>query len=454
MSLESLDLSTDSYIQWCGYIVGHPYFDFAISVLILLNGLSIGAQTDYMARNLVMDVPYAFRCIEVMFCVMFVLELGVRMGAYGRAFVKGPEKFWNIFDSVVVLLQVLEEAVTIYAMTFHGEFSLNNNFSFMRILRVLRLVRIVRLVRVLRVIGELRTIVTSIASSMRHLLWTVLLLILMIYTLATYLTQLVLDTRMANPEAEYIGLQRWWNSIGRSCLTLFQVISNGTDWDSNVLPLMDHISVLLAPCFCIYIAFAVLALMNVVTGVFVENAIDSANKDKEKYLVQTAQELFARADSKGTGAITWLEFQRHLQSPDLKGYFEGLGVDTKCAKGLFKILDVDNSGEIDANELLTGTLRLRGPAKAIDLAALIYENRRMGRRLQAVERHVLKVLTKLETRTHLRPDKRADSFTSPCIDPDSDAPLGQTRSSGEHLVSSSSMNVVLTRNATLDRNGD
>mmetsp|Transcript_94567 Transcript_94567/g.174056 ORF Transcript_94567/g.174056 Transcript_94567/m.174056 type:complete len:97 (+) Transcript_94567:3-293(+) len=59
-----------------------------------------------------------------------------------------------------------------------------------------------------------------------------------------------------------------------------------------------------------------------------------------------------------------------------------MGVDTVSAKGLFKILDLDNSGAIDAEELITGTLRLRGHAKAIDLAALIYESRRMSRRLQ------------------------------------------------------------------------
>jgi len=173
------------------------------------------------------------------------------------------------------------------------------------------------------------------------------------------------------------------------------------DWDLAVSPLMEHISPVLAPAFSVYIAFALLAMMNVITGVFVENAIDSANRDKEKYLVQTARDLFEKADPDGTGVISWTEFEKQLAKPELQTYLLGLGVDSKSARGLFKILDLDNSGEIDADELLTGTLRLRGQAKAIDLAALIYESRRMSRRLakhgQFVEDALEKVGVMLET---------------------------------------------------------
>merc|ERR1719464_1819812 len=90
------------------------------------------------------------------------------------------------------------------------------NFSFMRILRILRIIRIVRLVRVLRLISELRTIITSIASSMKHLLWTIVLLLLVIYMVSVYLTQLVLDYRISNKDADATALTQWWCSTGRS----------------------------------------------------------------------------------------------------------------------------------------------------------------------------------------------------------------------------------------------
>merc|ERR1719210_2720124 len=131
---------------------------------------------------------------------------------------------------------MVEEIINFYASVQKTDSSsLSQNFTFMRILRVLRL------------IGELRTIVTSIVSSLKHLLWTVLLLLLLIYTLAVYLTQLVVDTRLSDPDADFPNLLQWWNSVGRSCMTLFQAISGGVDWDATLEPLSRHISVLLAP---------------------------------------------------------------------------------------------------------------------------------------------------------------------------------------------------------------
>merc|ERR1712226_1727207 len=49
---------------------------------------------------------------------------------------------------------------------------------------------------------------------------------------------------------------------------------------------------------------------------------------------------------------------------------------------------------INAEEFLSGCLRLRGPAKSLDLAILMHEVRRMARRLHAHAHHVE---TQLET---------------------------------------------------------
>jgi voltage-gated sodium channel len=364
-------------------IVYHPYFDLTVACLILFNGVSIGIQTDVMARNVTEELPVGFRVVEVCFCAAFAGELLLRLIVERCQFFKGPDRAWNIFDLVVVALQLAEEALVLVASFAGGQsHAASRNFGFVRMLRALRLVRIIRLVRILRVIAELRTIVMSIVSSLKHLFWTLVLLLLMIYIFAVPLTQIVLDHRLSNRDEELNDLLLCWASIGRSSLTLFEAIFGGIDWDVAVVPLVKHVHLLLAPLFCLYIAFALLALMNVVTGVFVESAIDSANRDKEKYLVQIARDLFEKADPHQTGVITWSEFERQLEKPELQQYFKGLGVDAVSARSLFRILDLDNSGAIDADELLTGTLRLRGDARAIDLAALIYESRCMSRRFQ------------------------------------------------------------------------
>lgn len=369
-------------------LLTHPAFDLVVAALIMLNGFVIGLETELMASQVTEEVSPVFRVIEVAFCILFSCELALRIACFGKQFFLNEEWRWNLFDLAIVLLQVVEEIVTFIATTAGSTAdAMSTNFSFMRLMRILRLIRIVRMVRVLRLISELRTMVTSIGSSMNQLLWAVVLLLLIIYVVSVYFTQLVVDHRITNEGGDFPELIAYWNSLGRSALTLFGAISGGIDWDMAIGPLMTHISLAMGPIFCLYIAFAVLALMNVVTGVFVENAIESANRDKERYLIETARDLFHTALS-STGVISWVEFEKQLESPELQGYLQGLGVDAASARGLFEILDVDGSGTIDAEELLTGTLRLRGGAKAIDLAALIYENRRNAHKTLSYHREM------------------------------------------------------------------
>merc|ERR1719321_1048174 len=77
-------------------------------------------------------------------------------------------------------------------------------------------------------------------------------------------------------------------------------------------------------------------------------------------------------------------------------YFESVDLDVAEAKGLFKLLDRNGNGVVEAEEFVLGCLRLRGNAKAIDLATLMYENRRAFRRIEA---H----LRSIRTRQRYRP---------------------------------------------------
>jgi len=392
----------------CQAALDHPYFEVCILILIILNGVAIGVQTEVSARRVLSEEPVPFRILELFFAVTFALEIGIRLWVMRLKFFFGPDVGWNIFDLLLVVLQLLTEMLEII---FHTG---QTNISFMRVVRIFRLVRIVRLLRIVRYINELRMIITSVVCTMRHLFWTLVILFIMIFIIAIALTQLVLDCRLRNRDTgtDISDLLNLWDTLGRSGLTLFEAILGGIDWDIALMPLIHHIGIFMAPVFCFFIAFSLLALMNVVTGVFVENAIDSVNRDKEKHLVETARELFEQADPDGTGVLTWEQFGRHLQHPTMRGYFKGLGVNSGSARALFKMLDHDNRGSINAAEFLTGTLRLRGDAKAIDIAALLAENRRMVRSLQKQSHSVFRSLKQI--RTAVSPNAyagRSSSFT-------------------------------------------
>merc|ERR1711924_59969 len=72
------------------------------------------------------------------------------------------------------------------------------------------------------------------------------------------------------------------------------------------------------------------------------------------------------------------EFQSKLPSKALQDYFQVLDVDSTEAAGIFKLLDADGGGRIDPLEFISGCMRLRGPARAIELSLLMFETKSLA----------------------------------------------------------------------------
>merc|ERR1711972_628352 len=142
---------------------------------------------------------------------------------------------------------------------------------------------------------------------------------------------------------------------------------------------MGRISIMLGFVLAAYTAFCFLALMNVVTGVFVEAALESAKEDRAAYMLRHVRELFARADPDNTGHLDWERFEASLDEDFMVEFFKVIDVDRSDAKSVFALLDADDSGKIDLDEFLNGCLGLHGPAKALHLATLMYEPRLSAR---------------------------------------------------------------------------
>jgi len=135
----------------------------------------------------------------------------------------------------------------------------------------------------------------------------------------------------------------------------------------------------------------VLAFLNVTTGVFVEASLKNATADRDDFMINNVRELFK--DASDSTKMTWDSFVGQLGTPEMRAYFNAIDLDPSEARGLFRLLDIDDSGTINAEEFLNGALRLRGPAKALDLALVMRETRRMhcqfNAHLLTVEKHLL-----------------------------------------------------------------
>jgi Ca2+-binding EF-hand superfamily protein len=217
---------------------------------------------------------------------------------------------------------------------------------------------------------------------MKSLGWTLVLLLLMIYIVGVYFTQSISEHMVdrANDGLELnIGdhtLRDYFGSLSRTILTLYQTIVGGVDWDTLAQPMIEQIGWIHGLALAGYIAFAILALMNVVTGVFVQTALQSAKNEEDEFLTEQVIGIFKATDVDQSLSLSLQEVTDALNDPSSASFFSSIDLCPQDAIELFSILDIDDSGEVCFEEFLQGCLRLKGPAKSKDMLEVMQEQRR------------------------------------------------------------------------------
>merc|ERR1712139_548753 len=78
-------------------------------------------------------------------------------------------------------------------------------------------------------------------------------------------------------------------------------------------------------------------------------------------------------DDDGTGYITLDEFEHNLSDERVVAYFNALQLDVSDARTLFRLLDYDNSNEVNIDEFLIGCYKLQGASRTLDMKIMQYE---------------------------------------------------------------------------------
>eukprot|EP00439_Symbiodinium_sp_Y106_P013421 s3814_g1.t3 len=85
------------------------------------------------------------------------------------------------------------------------------------------------------------------------------------------------------------------------------------------------------------------------------------------------------------GAITLSEMEQFFNDEEVRAMFQSLDLTARDSWTLFKLLDEEGNGDINLSEFIDGCLRLRGPAKALDIACVMDESRRIKRKVMITE---------------------------------------------------------------------
>jgi len=341
-------------------------FDTLMAVVVITNAVTIGLQVDHAGVHVGEDPPQLYENIETVFCVVFSLELAIRIYALRAEFFRTFG--WNYFDAALVALQVTEEVFKAMGRTT-GSSSVARNVKVMKVWRLLRLFRSMRLIRIVRVVDEFSKLVYLVVCSFWSFLWTMLLLLILTYITGTFITQIVADHGDRTPPDVESELRGHFGRLGSTVFVLFESILGGVDWKDLVDPLF-HISVALPLLFVLYIAFVVLVLLNLVTGVFVETAQRKRDHDTQDELQQKLKQALRKAGLRLDALISPFEFHALLAQEEMVAYLKGHNMDEASMMSVFKLLFDKHRGRITPQEFLTFCLRLEGAGATIELGKM------------------------------------------------------------------------------------
>eukprot|EP00927_Polykrikos_kofoidii_P064726 TRINITY_DN6022_c0_g1_i4.p1 TRINITY_DN6022_c0_g1~~TRINITY_DN6022_c0_g1_i4.p1 ORF type:complete len:595 (+),score=78.07 TRINITY_DN6022_c0_g1_i4:170-1954(+) len=317
-------------------------------------------------------VPY-FRCIRFAFLVVFFVELVCNLWVESVNMSSSVSRRWLGLDALIVVLELADLVMDEIGL---GKKTDGAAVSVLRLTRVVKALRFFRMMKALRFARGMRLIVLAIMSSLFQLFWALGLLLCIIYgfavVFATTITDVISSSGSFNGRSDLI---EWWGSLSQTSLTLFLSVSGGVNWITPFQAL--ECSFWLQALFIAYLSFIVFAVLNVVTGVFCNNAVEMASRDPEMIIgakmegeenyIRDLHMLFHRVNKSGSSAVLFDELEESFKDPWIKAYLSHLEIEVDDAFSFFRLLDKDRNYDIDVTEFVDGCMKIRGNATALDM---------------------------------------------------------------------------------------
>lgn len=365
-------------------------FAAMVVMLICLNALFIAATTQWSVmraysslqqdREAPPNIPPAWeRGVSLAFSAFFTAELLLRMLSLRCEFFVGPEWKWNLFDLILAVCSLLDVLFAAAGI----------NLSFIRTFRLVRMLRSVRIIRVLRFFRQLRLLLLSVLHSIMPLMWSVVFLLLILFVFVVISLQAAEDYFAVANEGDVQAVEdihKYFGTLSKAWLTHYMAVSGGVSWVEQ-FDMLCRAHIAYGCAFVLYVLVMMLVVLNIVTGIFVSDAIEMAQNDrdlsaqteleKNRIRFQDLHWLFKSLDTDQSGRLTLQELEVCTLMPDVTALFDALALDVSDATRFFKLLDVDGSGELEIDEFVMGCMNLKGHGKTVSMETFLNENKKM-----------------------------------------------------------------------------
>jgi len=381
--------------EGCMRFVESDIFEVTFAILIVANMALFGMEVQHEAECRCNDRLPFYKAADLTFNCLFVTELLIRLVAYKWKFFRVRNWEWNVLDTSIVTLSMVE--VISYFMEFDGK---EINLGHARLMKAVRTMRIFRMLKLARHLRPLRILVHSVLKTVRSLVWTGILVSTIMYLFAILFTdaathELITAADRSDLDREtdvkLKNLEAYFGTVPQAMFVLFKAVTGGMDWEVAADSL-KHAGSFWLGMFVFYISFTIFALLNVVTGIFCQSALESAAHDDD--LVRQAmlddrtrytkrlKNLVLEVDADHSGTITLEELEQGLRKESVQQWFHALDIPVEDGWTLFQLLAQGEGKEVSVDEFVLGCLRLKGQAaKSFHLLVLMNENRQVQHRL-------------------------------------------------------------------------
>ncbi|CAK9083121.1 Cation channel sperm-associated protein 1 (CatSper1) [Durusdinium trenchii] len=204
--------------------------------------------------------------------VVFIVEILLRVMADGWTW------FFATGNAVDVILIIVTGIIPTYIL--QGIFNVDSGE--LRIGQALRCVRLIRILKSVRTISAFRilwSLVSGIVDSGRILLWTLTIILVVLYMFSIFFVQLLVKSGLNLTPDQTDMVDGFMKTVPEAMFTLFQCLTlDSWTWFSRELQKdQPFVGVL----WLLYVAVACMVLNNLVIAVIVNNAIARAEEDEE-----------------------------------------------------------------------------------------------------------------------------------------------------------------------------
>jgi voltage-gated sodium channel len=350
------------------------YWNFLVYAVIIASCVFMAYATNEAVQRYD-DGPSSFVVTgEFVFMGIFTVEMALRLWRDRLHYFYDVNFHFNWLDLFVLGLM--------YYFNFISDQI--PNMAWLRILRMLRLVKVLRVFRLIIMFKTLRAILLSLATTVGTFLWSMLLLTIVFFVFALVFVQgVAIYFRDEGPSLDqevFTRLDNTYGSIKKAMISLYMCTTGGHDWAIcyDPMALTGQVNQFL---FLVFVAFTQIAVLNIILGIFVDNAMKRLMIEKEEAAYEHAIEekksedalrvLCVNIDSDKDGRIT----ERELQTAGVTSYLDLMGFQLHNVLEYFRVLSRSHGGRgtddsVDINMFVRGFMRLKGLASCFDMQVL------------------------------------------------------------------------------------